>query len=92
LDVIKTKYVAGHSDNVKALLINRDGTQCLSGSSDGTIKLWSLGQQQCLVTIREHKEGVWALAVSRWFKLEQITHKVNHFRILMMIVVSLLSS
>lgn len=55
---------AGHSDNVKALLVNRDGTLCLSGSSDGTIKFWSLGQQQCIVTIRSHKEGVWALAVS----------------------------
>lgn len=53
----------GHTDNVKALVVNRDGTQCLSGSSDGTIKLWSLGQQQCIQTLRIHKEGVWALAV-----------------------------
>lgn len=54
----------GHTDNVKALVVNKDGTQCLSGSSDGTIKLWSLGQQQCIQTLRIHKEGVWALAVS----------------------------
>lgn len=51
-------------DNVKALVLNWDGTQCLSGSSDGTIKLWALGQQQCIQTIRCHNQGVWALAVS----------------------------
>lgn len=55
--------VIGHADNVKALVVNRDGTQCLSGSSDGTIKLWSLGQQQCVQTFRIHTEGVWALLV-----------------------------
>lgn len=36
--------------------------QCLSGSSDGTIKLWSLGQQRCIATYKIHDEGVWALA------------------------------
>jgi WD repeat-containing protein 48 len=55
--------ITGHVDNVKALVLNRDGTQCLSGSSDGTIKLWSLGQQRCITTIRVHDEGVWALLV-----------------------------
>ena len=42
----KLMKLKGHSDNVKALVLNRDGTQCVSGSSDGTIKLWSLGQQR----------------------------------------------
>lgn len=36
----------GHSDNVKALVVSRDATQCVSGSSDGTIKVWSLGGQR----------------------------------------------
>ena len=43
-------------------------SQCLSGSSDGTIRLWSLGQQRCIQTIRVHDEGVWALQVSYCFK------------------------
>lgn len=60
---------SGHTDNVKALVVNRDGTQCLSGSSDGTIKLWSLGQQQCIQTIRIHSEGVWALLVRAIFPM-----------------------
>ena len=38
--------------------------QCLSGSSDGTIRLWSLGMQRCIATYRVHDEGVWALQVT----------------------------
>lgn len=41
--------------------------QCLSGSSDGTIRLWSLGQQRCIATYRVHEEGVWALQVNEAF-------------------------
>jgi len=59
----KLMKLRGHTDNIKALVLNRDGTQCLSASSDGTIKLWSLGQQRCVQTFRVHKEGVWALLV-----------------------------
>jgi len=60
-------------DNVKALAVNRDGTQCLPGSSDGTIKLlWSLGQQHCMQTFRIYDEGVWALLVNETF-----THVVS---------------
>ena len=57
----------GHSDNVKALVLNRDGTQCLSGSSDGTVRLWSLGQQRCIATYSCHSEGVWALQTNDSF-------------------------
>ena len=35
----KLMKLKGHTDNVKALVLNRDGTQCLSGSSDGTVRL-----------------------------------------------------
>lgn len=72
----------GHTDNVKALIVNRDGTQCLSGSSDGTIKLWSLGQQQCIQTLRIHKEGVWALAVNKYIKIKIIFYIINLFIVL----------
>lgn len=47
----------GHSENVKALVVSVDGSQIISGSSDGTIKLWSVGQQQCIQTIQVHSEG-----------------------------------
>lgn len=60
----KQMKLKGHTDNVKALVVNRDGTQCLSGSSDGIIKLWNLGQQRCIQTFQFHDKGVWALLVS----------------------------
>lgn len=36
----------GHTDNVKALVVSRDGSHCISGSSDGTIRVWNLGTQR----------------------------------------------
>ena len=65
----------GHSDNVKALVLNRDGTQCLSGSSDGTVRLWSLGQQRCIATYSCHSGGVWALQTNDSFT--QVVLKMN---------------
>ena len=41
--------------------------QALSGGSDGTLRLWSLGQQQCVHTFRIHSDSVWALAVNESF-------------------------
>ena len=39
-------------------------SKCLSGGSDGTVRLWSLGQQRCITTYRIHGEGVWALCAN----------------------------
>ena len=42
--------------------------QCVSGSSDGTVRQWSLGQQRCIETFRVHEEGVWSLAADEGFQ------------------------
>lgn len=65
----------GHTENIKSLVISADGSHILSGSSDGTIKLWSVGQQRCLQTIQVHTEGVWSLLVN-----ENFTHVISGSR------------
>ncbi|KAK0566541.1 hypothetical protein OC844_000686 [Tilletia horrida] len=51
----------GHTDNVRALLISADGKHLLSGSSDSTIRLWSIPEQRCLHTFTHHNDSVWSL-------------------------------
>lgn len=43
---VKLLKLKGHTDNVKALVVSRDGSHCISGSSDGSIKVWNLGTQR----------------------------------------------
>lgn len=52
--------------------MSRDGSQCISGSSDGLIKVWSLGGQRCIQTIRKHSDSVWALLAT-----ENFTHVIS---------------
>jgi len=66
----KTMKLKGHTDNVKSLLVYRDGSQVLSGSSDGTIRLWSIGQQRCIISRRMPCDAVWALqANENWSRI-----------------------
>lgn len=51
------------------MLLNAEGTLCLSGSSDHTLRLWDLGQQRCLHTYAVHTDSVWALQASQDFSL-----------------------
>lgn len=51
----------GHTDNIRSIVVNKDGTQCLSASSDGTIRLWSIGQQRCIASVNCHTDSVWTL-------------------------------
>ena len=53
----------------RCLRVNPEGTLCLSGSSDHTMRLWDLGQQRCLHTYAAHTDSVWALAAARDFSI-----------------------
>ncbi|KAI6099883.1 hypothetical protein EDD16DRAFT_1764042 [Pisolithus croceorrhizus] len=53
--------LVGHTDNIRAILISEDSRYLLTGSADGSIKLWSLASQHCLYTFTYHTDSVWAL-------------------------------
>ncbi|KAG0055558.1 hypothetical protein BGZ83_008169 [Gryganskiella cystojenkinii] len=55
-----TKF-AGHTDNIRALLVSESGDTILSASSDTTVKLWSLTAQRCITTFTMHSDSVWSL-------------------------------
>ncbi|MBA0728438.1 hypothetical protein Golax_001338, partial [Gossypium laxum] len=51
----KTMKLRGHTDNVRALLL------------DSTGRLWDLGQQRCVHSYAVHTDSVWALASTPTF-------------------------
>ncbi|KAH0559484.1 hypothetical protein GP486_004004 [Trichoglossum hirsutum] len=55
-----TKFV-GHTDNIRAILINRAGDTIMTASSDTTVKVWSVTGGRCLNTLSMHNDSVWSL-------------------------------
>jgi WD repeat-containing protein 48 len=55
-----TKFV-GHTDNVRAILINQTGDTIMTASSDQTIKVWSVTAGRCMHTLTMHNDSVWSL-------------------------------
>ncbi|KAL2016016.1 hypothetical protein VTK56DRAFT_4346 [Thermocarpiscus australiensis] len=55
-----TKFV-GHTDMIRAILINESGDMVLSASSDQTIKVWSVTAGRCMHTLTMHDHSVWSL-------------------------------
>jgi WD repeat-containing protein 48 len=55
-----TKFV-GHTDNVRDVLITRDGDTILTASSDQTVKVWSMTAGRCMHTLTMHNDSVWSL-------------------------------
>jgi WD40 repeat protein len=49
---------------VTAVALSGDGRQALSGSADGTVKVWETATGRCLQTFEEHVGGVTSLALS----------------------------
>lgn len=42
----------GHSSFVNSAIYSKDGTQVLSASSDGTVRLWDIRTSDCLISFR----------------------------------------
>ena len=64
---------------------SNDGRQCVSASSDGTVRLWSIGEQRVIRVFQISEQGIWTLAVDpnfRWVyaagKQADITGKNNY--------------
>lgn len=55
-----TKFV-GHTDNIRAILINETGDTIMTASSDQTIKVWSVTAGRCMHTLTMHNDSVWSL-------------------------------
>jgi WD40 repeat protein/serine/threonine protein kinase len=55
---------AGHANWVSAVAATPDGRYAVSGSADGTLKLWDVSSGRCLRTLRGHTEWVTAVRLS----------------------------
>ena len=54
----------GHPRMITSLAFHVNNQILVSGSSDGTAKIWDLESRSCLLTLDEHVDWVWAVAIS----------------------------
>lgn len=55
----------GHTDMIRSMLISSSGRNLLSSSSDGTVRLWDVGEQRLTHTFRHHSTSVTSLFSNR---------------------------
>lgn len=53
--------LVGHTANIRSILVSENGDWILSGSSDSSIKLWSVTAGRLLHTFDMHSDSVWSL-------------------------------
>lgn len=51
----------GHSHNICALDTSHDGRFVVSGSWDGTARVWRVGKWRCEALLEGHEGSVWAV-------------------------------
>lgn len=51
----------GHSHNVCALGVSHDGDFVVSGSWDGSARVWKVGKWECEALLEGHEGSVWAV-------------------------------
>ncbi|MDD4446482.1 MAG: TIR domain-containing protein [Methanothrix sp.] len=54
----------GHADYVGAVAVTSDGRTIISGSDDGTLKIWDMATGKCRATLEGHADYVRAVAVT----------------------------
>ncbi|MBN1804316.1 MAG: protein kinase [Sedimentisphaerales bacterium] len=59
------KILSGHTDEIRSLAFSPDSKKIITGSTDGTIKIWDIGTGIESTTIHGHKEGILAISLSR---------------------------
>ena len=67
----------GHSHNVCALDSSHDGKYIVSGSWDGSARVWIVGKWNCEALLEGHEGSVWA--VLAYDRKTIITGKVNRY-------------
>jgi WD40 repeat protein len=60
----RERVLEGHSDWVNCVAVSADGRNAISGSDDGTIKLWDLTRLSAEPPVRDHLERVRAVSVT----------------------------
>ena len=55
------RLLLGHAHNVCALDVCVEGKFIISGSWDGTARLWRIGKWECEATFEGHGGSVWAV-------------------------------
>ncbi|MEI6125187.1 MAG: protein kinase, partial [Pseudomonadota bacterium] len=56
--------LTGHTDAVSTACISADGTLCVSGSEDATLKLWETNTGACLHTCEGHRGAVYSACMT----------------------------
>ena len=58
------QILAGHTDQVRAVAVTPDGKRAVSGSSDGTVRVWDLATQREQASLTSDDRQVFAVAVT----------------------------
>lgn len=76
-DASAEALLLGHSHNVCALDSSHDGSLVVSGSWDGSARVWTVGKWSCEALLEGHEGSVWA--VLAYDRKTIITGKVKRF-------------
>mmetsp|Transcript_12331 Transcript_12331/g.31862 ORF Transcript_12331/g.31862 Transcript_12331/m.31862 type:complete len:309 (-) Transcript_12331:27-953(-) len=53
--------LTGHDSWVLSVAHSPAGGECITGSSDKRVRVWDLGQRQCVYTSKDHTDQVWSV-------------------------------